>query len=231
MEHTERFISLSLLGAMTLAFSPLAFAEGAGSFCDRLEGDKKERCEERMTNRQNIRGECGDTEDREAHRDCVRAAAATRGLHRGDLRRPHARPVHGQNVTDEVKDQLKACKDDNETREDVMACLKAIAEENGLKKPAHRPGKGPNIDSDIRDQLKACKDDNESRADILSCMREIKEENDLKIKPARRALKRHVRKSGEDAREQYKACREEETREDKIACFKEVRESLRNDAE
>ena len=173
MEYTERFISLSLLGALTLAFAPLASAEdGVAHFCDRLEGERKERCEERRANRQAIRNACEHIDDRAERRICARNEAEERGLDRSDLRRPRR-----HHLSSEIREELKACKQNHDNREDIKACIARVKEAHGIK-------------------------------------------GDPK-----RHLRRFFRNASEEVREQLKECREEDTREEKVACVKRVIEA------
>lgn len=175
MKHIDRLISLSVLGVLTLSFAPLASAEDGDTTVDR------------EAVRAAIRACREDNEDRESRHDCVKGVLDEHGIqHRRRLGRRIRRHHFVRNLSDEVKDELKACRDDNEDRAARRECAKAVFEANGIEKPegprGHGRGHGQfirNLSDEVKDELQACRDENEDRETRRECAKAVFEANGI----------------------------------------------------
>lgn len=139
MNTAHRFLSLSILGTMALAFAPLASAAGFGFG---MQGNTEVRTELRA---------CRDAEDRDAAKACKNAVFAKFGIEKPE------RPDRPE-ISDEIKAELSACKENNaEDRDAAKTCAKAVFEANGITPPPMRH-RGRRMRFGIRQKLQTCAD-------------------------------------------------------------------------
>lgn len=180
MKHIDRLISLSVLGVLTISFAPLTSAQETDTTVDR---------EAIRTAMQACRDS---NEERSDIRDCMKTVREENGLTgRGRRGRGRGNGEFRSNLSDEVKDALKACLDNNEDRDDKKTCAEGILEANGIEKPEGnqgRQGRGrgkgefrSNLSDEVKDQLKACHENNDEHDDKKECAKEIFEANGIEM--------------------------------------------------
>lgn len=91
----------------------------------------------------------------------------------------------GQDIPEEARTELRACKENNETHEDRKTCAEAVAQSHGFELPAHRGRRGrrgpprfENLTDEAREDLRACRAE-ETREERRACMEQVKEEHGL----------------------------------------------------
>lgn len=132
-----------------------------------------------------------------------------------------------QSIPQDVREDLRACRENNEEHEDRKACADAIFEANGIEKPEHhgRRGRGhkkeffQGLPEDVQDDLRQCREDHEDREDRKACADAILEANGIE-KPERPERPQ----ISEEVREELRSCREENEgdREAARACAEQV---------
>lgn len=144
----------------------------------------------------------------------------------------------GQDLTDEQRQEihaeLEACRDNNESHEDRKACAEAVFSNAGIERPERGPriNKGRKIGHKFHSSIEESCGERENteqwrecakgtRKDTLGTMRE---EHPRAARGF--AMRRRFRNLDEETREELKACRQLDTREEVRACFDEVRDNL-----
>ncbi|PIR53744.1 hypothetical protein COU75_04495 [Candidatus Peregrinibacteria bacterium CG10_big_fil_rev_8_21_14_0_10_42_8] len=236
MTLTHRFVSASILGAMALASAPFVGAQGFGADLT------DEQRQEIRASLEACREDNSDQEDRKACADAVLSNVGIDAPERGPRNRNQGRRgnregnVNGErNRTDlpeGAKEALMTCHKDNTDHEDMKACAEAVAEELGFTLPEMGPkemgprmNKGRKMGHEFRlniietcgerantDEWKACAKESRKGA-----MQEMREEHP---RATHKFMMRHRFK------QDLKACRDLETRDEKKACFDAVRDQL-----
>lgn len=224
MTLTHRFVSVSMLGAIALASAPFVGAQGFGQD---LTDDQ----------RQEIRTEleaCRDNnEDRADRKACADAIFENNGINRPE-RGPRGDHEDRPALPEGAKEALMACHEDNTDHEGMKACAEAVAEELGFTLPEMGPrmDKGRKMGHEFRsniteacgerantDEWKECA--KESRTGVVQEMREEHPRATNKF-----MMRRRFKGLDDESKEDLKACRDLETRDEKKACFDAVRDQL-----
>lgn len=230
MTLTHRFVSASMLGAMALASAPFVGAQGFGQ---NLTDDQ----------RQEIRADleaCRDNnEDRADRKACADAIFESNGINRPERGPRGDRGDHGDRedrpaLPEGAKEALMACHEDNTDHEDMKACAEVVAEELGFTLPEMGPkmNKGRKMGHEFRlsitescgerantNEWKECA--KESRKGVVQEMREEHPRGMHKF-----MMRRRFKGLDDESKQDLKACRNLETRDEKKACFDAVRDQL-----
>lgn len=143
-------------------------------------------------------------------------------------------PLAGaQGLNEEIRTELQACRDNNESHEDRKACARAVAEQYNFELPARRGRKiGKKIGHTFRSSITETCGERENSDEWKACAKEtrkgtLQELREQHPRATRRfAMRRRFKNLDEDGREALKACRTLETRDEKKACFDDIRENL-----
>ncbi len=224
---SQRFLSLSMLGVMALALAPLASAQGLGQ-------DLSD--EERQAIRAELE-ECRDNnEDHEDKRACAEAVFEKFGIEKPEHgpRGPRGEGEgFGADIPEEAREALKACHENNEEHEDKRTCAEAVAEQYDFELPEHGPrGRGRKIGHMFRSNIDEACGEREDTDEWKECARESRRGSmgELREDHPRAArgfmMRRRFKNLDEEDREALKACRELDTREEKMECFDAVRDQI-----
>lgn len=178
MRITDRLISLSILGAMTLVVAPMASAQETDptSRCDRFEGERQERCLERVAKWQQVKEDCAELEGQE-RRECAIEITGKHAFVHGRFRR-HVRRDVKEVCTDHERgtDEFRAC-----VQEQRKITRSEIKEKHPKAFRRHRIGHrlyrnfGDLSDQqkeEIREKLQACRDE-ETFQEKRTCMKDV----------------------------------------------------------
>ena len=123
MKRLDKYVSLSLLGVLTVALVPIASAQGFFGRGQGISDEVRTQLEE-----------CREKETREERRECMQALKEENGLKFGrkfGLRNHANRPE----ISEEAKGELMACRENNEDREQRHECATAVFEKYGIEPP------------------------------------------------------------------------------------------------
>lgn len=215
MTYAQRLLSLSILGALSLAFAPLTSAQTPDT-----DGENPIRAAIQ---------ECRDMESRDDIRGCLQGLISRLQNRVGNRRQE----TMTRNIPEKAREALRACKNE-ETREEKRKCAEEVAGQYDIEPPHHRgkkggnrdgQGRGANIPEDAREDLRSCKDE-KTREDKKACATAVAEEHgfDLPEHHGNRGPKHNFgrinRNASEEVREQLQVCR---TSKDKKACIQDIR--------
>ena len=183
MKHLDRFIALSIVGAMALSVAPLAAAEGFGDFtrtpqerCERLSNDAEryDRCIERATKhaerravRQQIKENCSDIQERDKRRTCAQQYLPT------EVREARAkiREECGERGDEGHRDCVRALKESGELPEGLRKMHSRGKRGRGYGRFGRGSGRTRDFSS-ISTQLNTCLTEHDHWQDRFACFHE-----------------------------------------------------------
>lgn len=178
MRMTDRLLSLSILGAMTLVVAPMASAQETdpASRCDKLEGERQERCLNRVAKWQQVKEDCEDLEGQE-RRECAIEITGRHGFAHGKFRR-HVRNDVKEICTDHERgtDEFRECAQEQRklNRDDVKENHPKAFRRHRAHHSVHKVVKDLSDEQkeEVREKLSACRDE-ETFQEKRACMQEV----------------------------------------------------------
>lgn len=225
MTTAQRFLSLSFLGATALLIAPLASAQGP--FAD-LTDDQRSAIRSDLEECKDLHGD-----DHEARRTCADGVFASHGVERPERHGRRGNRGPRQDIPEDVREQLKACREDNEgDREAAKACAMPIFEANDIEPPHH--GRGKKIGKKFRSQITETCGERENTDEWRECAKDARgtlktqfqEEHPKAFNRFTNRRSRHA-----DFREQLRSCLDLGDHDSLRACVVEVRDAIREQAQ
>jgi hypothetical protein len=237
MTLTHRFVSLSMLGAMALIAAPLAGAQGFGADLT------DEQRQEIRASLEGCREDNSDQEDRKACADAVFSNAGIDAPERGPRNRNQGRRGNREgNENREPREELpegahealKACHEDNAEHEEKKACAEEVSDQYDFELPEKGPkmNNGRKVGQAFRSNITETCGERENTDEWKACAKEsrtgsIQEMREEHPRATRRfTMRRRFKGLDDESKQDLKACRQLETRDEKKACFDNVRDNL-----
>lgn len=168
---------------------------------------------------------CRNLEDADAKKTCFQALREDKP---NRVRRMRQHKDFIQDVSEEVRSELSACRDADGDREAKKACVNAVLEANGIETPEHENKSmiQAKLSTEAQAELNACKEQ-ESRQAQISCAKNILNENGIKAprKVGQRIGARVNAKISAEVKAELQTCRDEEDGEAMKSCMEEVLEA------
>ena len=223
MTLTHRFVSLTMLGAMALVNIPLSGAQET----DRPSPELRREIHEAIR-------ACRALETDSETQECI-SALRKRFQNAFPGRNTVKRKIADRlNIPEDARTALKACHEDNLEHEDKQACAKDIAAQYDFELPEHRSRmkNAQKIGHTFRSSIRETCGERENTDDWRECAKEARtgtfqELREDHPKATRRfTMRRRFKGLDDESKQDLKTCRQLETRDEKKACFDDVRDNL-----